>query len=125
VGLAIAVCLLVGCGKTNPPTSGGRTASYWVEVLQQPDPDVELRRKAAAKLGSLLLLDKAVMPALLGALKDADAEVRLAAIRSLTVYSGSRAKEVMPGLTEVQEKDADAVVRKAAAKALEKLTKGG
>ena len=97
MGLAIVVCLLVGCGKTYPPTSGGRTASYWVEILQQPDTDVELRRRAADKLGSLILKDNAVMPALLGALKDADAEVRLAAIRSLTVYSGPRANEVLPG----------------------------
>jgi len=121
--LAILACLLIGCGKTEPPRSGGRTASYWVEVLRKPDPDVTLRRKGAAKLGSLILLDDSALPALLGALKDADAGVRSAAALSLGVYSGPRAKEVMPALGEVRQQDPIAAVREAAAKAMERLTK--
>ena len=92
VWVLLLTCLLGGCGKTEPPRSGGRTASYWVEVLQQPDPDVELRRKAALKLGPLVLKDNVVMPALLVALKDPDSQVRSAALRSLSIYSGSQGK---------------------------------
>jgi HEAT repeat protein len=57
---------------------------------------------------------------LIGALKDADAGVRCEAILALLKY-GPAAKEVIPPLTEVQEKDHDAKVRAYAAKALEKL----
>jgi len=74
--VAILALTVVGCSKSLPPQSGGRTASYWAEVLQQPDPDVELRRKAATKLGTLILMDPVAMPALLQALKDSDADVR-------------------------------------------------
>jgi HEAT repeat protein len=112
---------LSGCHKREPLTSGGRTASYWAEVLQRPDPDVGLRRKAAVKLGPLTLLDKAALPALLRALKDDDAEVRMAAARSLGVYSGSKAAEVVPALREL-DGDKDPKVREAAAKAIASLS---
>ncbi len=91
----VAALLLTGCGKTYPPTSGGRTASYWAEVLRQPD--VELRRKAAVKLGVLVLKDKAALPALMDALRDSDPEVRSGAARSLGVYTGPRGREVLAG----------------------------
>jgi len=118
--VALLAALIAGCGKKPPLTSGGRTASYWAEVLQQPD--VELRRKAAGKLGPLILIDQAALPALLGALKDTDPEVRSAAARSLGIYTGPRGQEVLPALREVQEQDADPKVRQAADKAVEKLT---
>ncbi len=124
VWVAILTCFIGGCGKTEPPRSGGRTASYWVEVLQQPDPDVELRRKAALKLGPLVLKDNAVIPALLAALKDTDSQVRSAALRSLSIYSGGRGKEVLPAVSEVQQQDPDPNVREAAAKAVNWLTNG-
>ncbi len=120
--LAILAFTLIGCGKAEPPRAGGRTASYWAEVLRKPDPDVELRRKAAAKLGSLILMDNSALPALLVALKDADPGVRSAAARSLGVYSGRRAKEVLPALGEVRQQDPVDEVRAAAAKAVGRLT---
>jgi HEAT repeat protein len=128
--ILVTVCgalVLVGCGKTHTPTSGGRTASYWAEVLQKEE--VELRRKAAAKLGPLILIDKAALPALLSAIKDSDAEVRSATARSLGIYTGSRAGEVLPALREMAKQDADTTVREAATKAIERLSnpqaKGG
>lgn len=120
VCLAILVLLVSGCRK-EPMTSGGRTASYWAEVLQKPDPDVTLRRMAALKLGPLALLDKTALPALLVALKDQDAQVRTAAARSLGIYSGPKGPEVLPALREL-EGDQDPQVRAAVAKALERLS---
>jgi hypothetical protein len=117
---AVLVMVASGCGKAPPPQSGGRTAGYWAEVLGQPD--VPLRRKAATKLGSLVLIDPVAMPALVEALKDSDAEVRANAARSLGVYSGARGGEVLPALRELHERDPDAKVRQAAAKAIEKLS---
>jgi HEAT repeat protein len=119
--LAAVALVPTGCAKTYPPTSGGRTASYWAEVLEQPD--VELRRKAATKLGPLVLIDKAAMPALVAALKDPDGEVRSAAVRSLGIYTGARGREVLPTLREMEQQDADAIVREAAALAVKRLTK--
>ena len=116
----VAALLLTGCGKTYPPTSGGRTASYWAEVLRQPD--VELRRKAAVKLGVLVLKDKAALPALMDALRDSDPEVRSGAARSLGVYTGPRGREVLPALRELEQRDADASVREAAGEAIKRLT---
>jgi HEAT repeat protein len=119
--LLAAVLVLGGCQKKHPPTSGGRTASYWAEVLQKPDPDVALRRKAALKIGPLLLMDDAVVPALLTALKDSDAEVRSSAARSLGIYSGKKGPEVLPALRDLQD-DNDAKVREAVAKAVQRLS---
>jgi HEAT repeat protein len=116
--LLLALFVLAGC-SADPPRSGGRTAGYWAEVLQQPD--VELRRKAATKLGPLVLIDNAALPALLGALKDADAAVRKNAARSLGIYSGPKGPEVLPALRELQQNDRDADVRKVAGEAIVKL----
>ena len=119
--LAAVALVLTGCGPKYPPTSGGRTASYWADVLQQPD--VEMRRKAATKLGPLVLIDKAALPALVGALKDSDAEVRSAAVRCLGIYTGSKGQDYLPVLREMEQQDADPTVREAAAKAIKRLTK--
>lgn len=118
VALALVAAWLVGCAK-DPPQSGGRTASYWAEVLRGSD--VAEKRKAATKLGPLILIDPAALPALLEAIKDSDAGVRAATARSLGIYTGSkRAEEVLPALRELQQ-DPDATVREAAAKAIEVL----
>ena len=50
-----------------------------------------------------MLKDPAAMPALVGALKDPDAEVRANAARSLGLYSGPRGKEVLPLLRELRK----------------------
>jgi HEAT repeat protein len=118
--LALMVALFVGCGKQQPVTSGGRTASFWAQALQKPD--VELRRKAATKLGPLILMHHDALPALLGALRDADSDVRARAAWCLGVYTGPRAQEVLPALNEVRHHDHDFSVRAAAAKAIEKLS---
>jgi HEAT repeat protein len=118
--LALTATLLAGCGKQQPITSGGRTASFWVEALQKPD--VELRRKAATKLGPLILMHDDALPALLGALRDGDSQVRARAAWCLGVYTGPRAQDVLPALNEVRQKDQDAGVRDAADKALERLS---
>jgi HEAT repeat protein len=116
--LAWLALLAAGCSP-EPPRSGGRTASAWAKALQEPN--VEMRRKAAIKLGPLAQLDDAAIPALLGALKDADPEVRTSAARSLGIYAGPKGSEVLPALSEVQQNDADRNVRQAAAKAIEHL----
>jgi hypothetical protein len=109
-----------GCGSKPTYTSGGRSASYWAEVLTQPD--VEMRRKAVAKLGPMMLTDEVAFPATLAALRDQDAQVRLAAIRSLRIYGVQKASQAVPALREVQEKDKEPPVREAAAKAVTVLT---
>jgi HEAT repeat protein len=114
--------LLFGCGEAVPTTSGGKTAGVWADMLQKSD--VEMRRKAAMKLGPLLQLDPVAIPALVGALKDTDPTVRLNAARSLGIYSGPKAPEVLPALRELRQKEVDAKVRDAAAKAIASLEKG-
>jgi HEAT repeat protein len=119
--VALLAGLLAGCTKKDPPTSGGRTASNWTEVLQQPD--VEQRRKAAVKLGPLIINDPAAQQVLLGALKDTDPGVRAAAARSLGIFAKpTSAQEVLPALRELEQKDTDATVREAATKAIEMLS---
>src|SRR5271166_3005792 len=98
--LVVSGFWFVGCGPQNPYTSGGRTAAKWGEVLRQPD--VEARRKAAVKIGPLLLSDPAAMPVALDALKDTDTKVRLSAIRSLRIYAGRKAQEAVVALREVE-----------------------
>ena len=122
ISLGFVVCLCAGCGKAYPITSGGRTASAWAEVLQAPNEAVALRRKAATKLGPLVLIDEAAMPALLLGLKDNDAGVRRLAVRSLGIYSGPRAEEVLPTLAELEHEEKDKKVREALAAAIERLS---
>jgi HEAT repeat protein len=82
-----------------------------------------VRKKAAFTLGNIGPSDPAVLPALTGALKDADAGVRCEAVLALLKY-GPGAEEAIPELTEVQAKDRDARVRAYAARAVEKLRSG-
>jgi HEAT repeat protein len=115
---ALLLCLIAGCTKY-PPQSGGRTASFWAQTLQEPD--VEQRRKAATKLGPLILTDPVALPAVLVAVKDSDPGVRGAAARSLGIYSGPKAPEVLPVLHEL-EQDRDPKVRAAATDAIKHLS---
>jgi HEAT repeat protein len=97
---------------------GGKPASYWVEALQSPD--AKLRQKAAFRLGNVGPSDPAAFPALLGALKDNNADVRCEAIKAV-LKCGSAAKEAITALTDLEQHDADARVRSHAAKAITKL----
>jgi HEAT repeat protein len=112
--LVILLISLTGCGRGQPKMAG----SKWAEALRNPD--AKVRQKAAFTLGNIGPSDPAVLPALLGALQDAEAGVRCEAILALLKY-GPAAEEAIPTLTEVQQKDRDAKVRGYAARALDKL----
>jgi HEAT repeat protein len=112
------VVLLSGCGKAQPALSGGKPVSYWTAALRDPDP--RLRRKAVFKLGNVGPTDATVFPAVREALRDGDARVRCEAILALLKF-GPEAKEAIPDLTGVQQRDPDKKVRSYAAKALEKM----
>jgi HEAT repeat protein len=90
----------------------------WAEALRAPD--VALRKKAAFTLGNIGPTDPAVLPALMGALKDADAGVRREVILAL-VKCGPAAREAVPALEQMRQNDRDAQVRDYAGRALEKL----
>jgi HEAT repeat protein len=113
----ILLVLLSGCSRAQPTMAG----SKWAEALHAPD--ARVRKKAAFTLGNIGPSDKMVLPALIGGLKDADAAVRREAILGLLKY-GPGAREAIPELTEVQEKDRDTNVRAYAARALDKLREG-
>jgi HEAT repeat protein len=119
IPLLIGTLLFIGC-QQEPPRSGGKTAGYWVKVLRD-ESNAELRAKAATKLGPLVFSDKDAFPVLLAALKDNDPAVRRAAARSLGVFSGPKAEEVLPALRDLQEHDPDQSVREAAGKAIDHL----
>jgi len=116
--LVILLISLTGCGRAQPTMAGGK----WAQALR--DSDIKVRKKAAFTLGNIGPSDPAVLPALIGALKDADAGVRCEVILALLKY-GSGAEEAIPELKEVQNKDRDAKVREYATKALEKLSPSG
>jgi HEAT repeat protein len=116
----LSLVLLTGCGGPPPPTlAGGKPVSHWVESLRT-SPDIKLRKEAAFKLGNVGSADATAFPAVLGALKDADAVVRSEAILALVKF-GPAALEAVPVLTELRDSDADPKVRTYATKALEKL----
>jgi hypothetical protein len=114
----VALPMLSGCRKTEPPLAGGKPVNYWIESLQ--DPDASKRKSAAFKLGNVGTTDPGVLPALLDALRDTDAGVRCEVILAL-VKCAPEAKEAVPDLVERQKNDRDAKVRDYAAKALDKL----
>jgi HEAT repeat protein len=112
--LVILLISLSGCGRARPTMAGGK----WAAAVR--DPDAKMRKKAAFTLGNIGPSDPAILPALIGALKDTDAGVRCEAILALLKY-GPGAKVAMSELTEVRQKDRDAKVRDYAAQALAKI----
>jgi HEAT repeat protein len=118
VFLASLTTALLGCGKSEPALSGGKPVSYWVDALRAPDPRV--RKEAAFKLGNAGPIEPTVYPAVVAALGDADAQVRVEVVKSLVKF-GPAAKEAVPTLTELQQKDPDARVRTLAGRAIDLL----
>jgi HEAT repeat protein len=114
------VLLLGGCGPAPPLLVHYKPVRYWLEALHDPDP--RLRRKAVDALGNVGSADRAVIPALVAAVKDADAGVRRQAVLTL-LKLGPAAQEAIPVLTEAH-KDTDPRVRSYAAKALERIRGG-
>jgi HEAT repeat protein len=114
--VVILVIALSGCTKEPPPMAGEK----WAAALS--DPNVRVRKKAAFTLGNIGPSDPAVLPALIGALKDLDAGVRREAILAL-LKCGPAAKEAAEELRQLRHHDPDARVRTYAAEALEKLEK--
>lgn len=115
--LLVLAALLGGC-KAPQTAVGGKSVQHWVEALQAPD--VQLRKKAAAKLGNVGKADPAAVPALVGALNDPDAEVRVEVILAL-VKLGPAARDAAPKLGEMARDDPDEAVRASAGRALEKI----
>jgi HEAT repeat protein len=116
---AIALLSLIGCNTGPTPPNTEARVRHWIEALHKPD--AKLRKEAAFKLGNLGLTDPAsVVPALMTALKDAEASVRCEAILAL-VKCGPAAKEAAARLTNIQKTDEDARARDYAAKALSKI----
>lgn len=118
LAILLLAVVLSGCGKSEPTLAGGKPVTYWVAALK--DPDVNVRKKAAFKLGNVGTTDAAVLPALIEALKDTNAVVRREAILALA-KCGPGATEAQSALSEVQRHDRDAQVRTYAAKALDRL----
>jgi HEAT repeat protein len=109
----------VGCHRSSSPTlAGGKPVAHWVQILQSSDP--HQRKSAVAKLGNVGAADAAVLPALRGALADADPGVRREAIVAVMKYGGGAAP-VVPLLADLQERDPDPQVRDYAAKAVKKM----
>jgi HEAT repeat protein len=90
----------------------------WAEVLRGSN--AKARRRAAFTLGNIGPSDPVAVPALINALKDADAGVRREAILAL-LKTGAAAQEAVSLLRVMQKRDRDAQVRAYATKALDKL----
>ena len=84
------------------------------------DPDARVRQTAAQKLGNVGPSDPAAFPALLASLQDGDADVRCTSILALLKF-GPKARDAVPALAEIRERDPDARVRDHAAKALARI----
>lgn len=116
----IALALLAGCSQPPAATlSGGKPVSHWVEALQS-SPDAKVRKEAAFKLGNVGPADPSAFTALAGALKDRETVVRCEVILALVKF-GSAAREVLPALSELRDRDPDTKVRGYAAKAVEAI----
>jgi HEAT repeat protein len=116
--VAVVAVISGGCGETSPTLAGGKPVAHWVSALQ--DPDAKLRKTAVFKLGNVGPTDAAVLPALLGALNDSDATVRREAILAL-MKCGTDAREAVPALRDIRQRDPDPKVRDHSARALEKI----
>ena len=118
LAILLLAVVLSGCGKSEPTLAGGKPVTYWVAALK--DPDVNMRKKAAFKLGNVGTADPVALPALLGGLDDRDPVVRREVVLAL-VKLGPAAAEAVPRLVKLRESDRDPKVRGYAARAIDKL----
>ncbi len=110
--------VLAGCTHPSTPTvAHGEPVAHWVRMLQAPD--AQARKKAVRVLGNVGPVDPAVVPALAGAVKDADTAVRTEAVLAL-VKIGPPARDALPALTDATH-DPDPTVRAYAARAIERV----
>ena len=118
-GLLLLPVFLMGCSSKpdGPLTAGGQPVSYWLEEMKKPSP--KARKKAVKELGHVGKADPSAIPAVINALKDADAGVRAEAALAL-LNLGTDAADAAPALAEAT-KDRDPKVRTYADKALEKV----
>jgi HEAT repeat protein len=112
------ILCFVGCAKPKTIRAGGKPVSYWVQAIHDPDP--RLRKQAVFKLGNVGPTEPEALPAVTAALKDPDAAVRREAILALVKF-GADAKSAVPILAQLRQNDRDALVRRYATMALEKL----
>jgi HEAT repeat protein len=122
IATAVAVLFALAIGgcrqnESGPILSHGRPVAYWVEQLKLADP--KARKKAVAALGHVGTADRAVLPALIAAVKDRDASVRDEAVLAL-LRIGPDALDARSVLLEA-ERDSDRRVREDARKALDRI----
>ena len=103
--LAVCAVTLAGCGDAQPPLTGGKPISYWVDASRIADAPV--RKQAVFKLGNAGPVDPAVLPTLMAALADKEAlRVRREAVLAL-LKMGDDAKQAIPLLLDMRAKDRD------------------
>jgi HEAT repeat protein len=117
-GLVGVLTALSGCGGAAPTMAGGKPVAHWVEQLRSPD--ARARKHAVEKLGNVGPSDPAAWPAVLAALKDADAAVRREAVLALMKF-GQEGREAVATLADLSRRDPSPRVRDYAARALRKL----
>jgi HEAT repeat protein len=94
---------------------------HWIRAMTDPDP--QLRKAAAMKLGNVGPADARAMPTLLDALRDADPGVRREVIVALLKF-GPAANDALPTLAQMRVRDPDSKVRDYARRAVDKLEAG-
>jgi HEAT repeat protein len=117
--LLILMVSLSGCSGGAPtPQAGGKPVEHWLAALLNPD--AKLRKTAVLKLGNVGNSDARALPAVIGALKDADVAVRSEAIRGLLKF-GPDARQAEAALLDIERHGEDERIRAVAKKMLAKL----
>jgi len=108
------------------PSISGKKASEWVALLEKGDTPKEDRRKAASSLGGLgSRVPESAILALGNVLrKDKEAEVRLAAARSLR-SCGPRSAPVIKALSDAAKEETDDQVRAISIMAIGRIRRDG
>ena len=122
VGMLFMLLPMVpGCSHEEPEfLAGGREVESWITALHDPDPHV--RRQAVMKLGNVGDADPAAAEGLTEALRDADVQVRRAAIFAV-VKLEQPGETITSQLENMRRGDSEPGIREVADKALEKLSR--